>query len=285
MDLDSSDDFEEEIDLYDEYERDAAIRILELISQLLVVTDRELKVRLEREFFPWVTGRTVNRLIRGLEVDIAHSPGRKGGMGTPENFYKDTSVNYDTILKSLLKKRRISSYVNSLLTRLSPAGRYAEDVFGRAFDTLKFKIVDRDASKFGNKTVQSVSGKQPPDLDFIIKRDHLTYGVDIKNWIKYEFDSISDVMDKVDIAVQLGIIPFICARYVDKGTLFRITEIPGIVYRYETLILPPEFRSLAEEATAYLGYPILTTEVLPSYKLAFIEKLHHLMLKRVRKEK
>jgi len=59
LDFDPSEGFEEEFDLYDEYEENAETRILEVLSQHQVVTDRELKVRLEREFFPWVVGARI----------------------------------------------------------------------------------------------------------------------------------------------------------------------------------------------------------------------------------
>ena len=285
MDFDPYEGYEEEIELYDEYEENAEVRILEVISQHQVVADRELKVRLEREFFPWLIGRVVNRLIGDDKVRLVHPPGRKGRMGTPHNFYMDLSANYEENLQLLLKKRRVSSYVNSLLTRLSPAGFHAEDVFESAFNSLRFEIVGRDVSEFGDKRVKGVPGKEPPNLDFVIQRNKITYGVDIKNWIKYEFDSVSDVMDKVDLAMQLGIIPFICARYVDKDTLYKIVKIPGIVYRYETLILPPEFRTLAAEARTLLGYSVLATDALPPYKLDFMRKLHRLMVKRLRTRK
>ena len=111
--------------------------------------------------------------------------------------------------------------------------------------------------------------------------NNITYGVDIKNWMKYEFDTIPQVIDKVDLATQLGIVPFICARYADKETIFRIIGIPGIVYRYETLILPPEFRTLADEAKSLLGYPILVANTLPKHKLEFIGSLHGIMLRRL----
>jgi hypothetical protein len=89
-------------------------------------------------------------------------------------------------------------------------------------------------------------------------------------------------MSKVDLAVQLRIIPFIYARYVDKDTFFKVVNIPGIVYSYETLILPPEFQTLAEEARSLLGYPVFVGEILPQHKLDFINKLHGVMLKRLR---
>jgi len=282
FDFDPSEFAEEEAHLYDEYEQNAETAVLETISQQQVVTDRELKVRLERKFFPWVIGRVVNRLISDGSVRIVHPPGRKGGMGTPDNFYLDTSANYEKLLKLILKKKRVSVYINSLLTRMSPAGFFAEEVFESTFNSLRFKIHGIEVSEFGGKKVTGVLGRQPPNLDFVIEKDNIIYGVDVKNWIKYEFDSIQDMMSKVDLAVQLGIIPFICARYVDKDTFFKVVNVPGIVYSYETLILPPEFQTLAEEARSLLGYPVFVGEILPQHKLEFINKLHSVMLKRLR---
>jgi hypothetical protein len=221
FDYDPAEAAEEESEVYDKYEQNAESAILETISQQQVVTDRELKVRLERRFFPWVVGRTVNLLIEKGEVRIVHPPGRKGGMGTPDNFYLDKSADYERLLKLILRKKRVSVYVNSLLTKLSPAGFFAEEVFESAFSALRFKIHGTNVSEFRGKKVIGVPGKQPPDLDFVIEKDKIVYGVDIKNWIKYEFDSVDEVKRKVDLAVQLGITPFICARYVDKDTFSK----------------------------------------------------------------
>lgn len=282
FDYDPNEFAEEEAHLYDEYEQNAETAILETISQQQVVTDRELKVRLERRFFPWIVGRVVNRLIAGGNVKIVHPPGRKGGMGTPDNFYLDKSADYEKLLKTILRKKRVSVYVNSLLTRVSPAGFYAEEIFESAFNSLRFKIHGTGVSEFAGKKVVGTPGKQPPDLDFVIEKDDIVYGVDVKNWIKYEFDSIDNVMSKVALAVQLGVIPFICARYVDKDTFFKVVSVPGLVYSYETLILPPEFQTLAEEARTLLGYPVFVGEAFPQHKLDFINKLHGITVKKLR---
>lgn len=282
FDFDPSEFAEEEAHIYDEYEQNAETAILETVSQQQVVTDRELKVRLERKFFPWVVGRVVNRLVEAGSVRIVHPPGRKGGMGTPDNFYLDASADYEKLLKLILRKKRVSVYVNSLLTKVSPAGFYAEELFESAFSSLRFKIHGIEVSEFGDRKVVGVPGRQPPNLDFVIEKDDVIYGVDIKNWIKYEFDSINNVMRKVALAVQLGITPFICARYVDKSTFFKVVNMPGVVYSYETLILPPEFQTLAEEARSLLGYPVFVGQTLPQHKLDFIRKLHGVMVKKSR---
>ena len=271
---------QEEDKLYDKYEQDAATQILELVSQFKIVTDRELKVRLGKCFFPWVVGRGVNRLVSDGEIRVVHPPGRKGSMGSPDNFFMDPNGDYDKLIGLILKKRRISAYVNSLLTRASPAGFFAEELFDIAFQTLQFKIHGYDVSEFRGKKVTSIAGKEPPNLDFIIEKDKIVYGVDVKNWIKFEFDTKIEVMDKVKLAQELGIVPFICARYIDKETFHNIVEIPGIVYMYRTLIIPPEFREIAEEASTLLGYPVLCAPALPNYKLEFIKSLNDIVVNR-----
>lgn len=42
---------------------EAKEEILKLLERVPVVTDRELKVRLEKQFFPWVTGRALSLLL------------------------------------------------------------------------------------------------------------------------------------------------------------------------------------------------------------------------------
>ena len=187
---------------------------MEIVSQHQIVTDRELKVRLKREIFPWVDGRVLNDLVEDGTVRLVRSPGRKGRMGTPELLFMDPVVRYDGILELLLDKRRNSSYIKSQLTRLSPAGIHAEDVFERAFNSLRFEILGRDVSEYRGRKTEEVTGKEPPNLEVVSERNRVTYGVDIKNWIKFERNSIVEVMEKVDLAVQLDVVPFICASNV-----------------------------------------------------------------------
>ena len=89
------------------------------------------------------------------------------------------------------------------------------------------------------------------------------------------------VIAKVELAIQLGIVPFIIARYVDRDTIYKeIIEKKGLCYPYQMLLVPTSYESLAREANALLGYPILAVDSLPSYKVKFLQKLHSRWLER-----
>lgn len=266
--------YEEEIDEDVEL---AKPRIEDIVIQQKVVTDRELKVRLEREFFPWIIGRALNAMVKQGIIRRVGYPGRRSrSKRIPESFFILYGTNYEKISGILEAKRRVSRDVNSILTAHAPAGAHAESLFEKAFLELNFEILKRDASEFrGRKVKARVKGKQLPDLDFIIEKDKVIYGVDIKNWIKYEYATRTEVKKKVSLALDLGVVPFIIARYVDKETIYQEVVLKGgICYPYLTLLVPPTFESLAEEAGSVLGYPILPVDVLPVYKVKWILKLH-----------
>jgi hypothetical protein len=268
------DPFENDIEpVYsDEYEDDAENQILALIKENHVVTDRELKVRLESSFFPWLTERSLLKLVVKGEVKKYLLPGRKPKMGTPNTFYADPD--YDRYDREALmrRKRDLTRDINAILTRQSPAGEHAEILFEKAFRSIGCKILKKNASEFNGIKVQGIEGKQPPNLDFILKKSNKIYGVDIKNWLQYEFVTIREVVKKVDIAEQLGIIPIIIARYVDRDTIYtKIIAKGGRCYPYQQLLIPPSYISLADELNRYMGYKVLAVDELPSYKIEHIK--------------
>jgi hypothetical protein len=284
-DFDTYDDEELEIGLDEDVEA-IKPRIEDVVTQQKVVTDRELKVRLEREVFPWITGRALNEMVReGIIRRVGYAGRRSRTKRIPESFFTLYGMSYEKISNVLEAKRRVTRDTNAILTAHAPAGTHAEDLFEKAFLELKFEIHKRNASEFRGRTVKvRVEGKQLPDLDFIIEKDKVIYGVDIKNWIKYEYATRNEVTEKVSLAVDLGIVPFIIARYVDKETIYKEVVLKGgICYSYETLLVPPTFDSLANEVGALLGYPILAVDVLPVYKVRWIEKLHQDFVARKRK--
>jgi hypothetical protein len=273
MDYDPYEFFEEERD--EDAER-AKPYLEDLILQQRAATDRELKVRLERSFFPWVVSRALDSMERAGIISKMGYPGRTSKKWrVPGNFYVPCGTAYKDVADIIEKKRDASRYVNAILTAHAPAGYHAEILFEAAFRSLGFKIRGRESSDFRGKKVQGVEGKELPNLDFIIEKDDAVYGVDVKNWLKYERQTRFLVIAKVKLALQLEIIPFIIARYVDRDTMYKqIIEKNGLCYPYQMLLVPPSYGSLAREANALLGYPILAVDSLPIYKVKFLQKLH-----------
>ena len=233
----------------DQFEEEAAPAIEELVATQRVVTEREVKVRLEDRFFPWVTGRALTKMVETGLILKQGLAGRRGKIET-KNFFSLPDLSYDDIVGLMREKRVVAREVSAMLTGHAPATYFAEDLFERAFRTLEFEIIDRDASEYKGKRALGVRGKEPPNVDFIIKRDGVTYGADIKNWLRYEVMTREEIKSKVNVALQLDIVPFVIARYVDKATIFKeIIEKGGICYRYKTL-RPTSTYSATQPATA-----------------------------------
>jgi len=264
----------------DEYAEDAMSAIEEIIATQRVVTDRELKARLEDKFFPWVTGRALSSMVESGQVLKIGYPGRRK-RNVAKDFYTLPDFDYNDIRGELEDKRQVSAEVNAMLTGQAPATFFAEDLFERAFNSLGFTIIDRDASEYKGRKVSAVRGKEPPNLDFIVERDKLVYGVDVKNWIRYEFDTRDEVIFKVGLALQLHITPFMIARYVDKDTIYKEVILKGgICYPFRTLLFSPNFASLALKANSLLGYPVMALDRLPPFKVKHIGFLHTNVLAR-----
>jgi len=250
---------------------------LDTLLQQRLVTDREIKVRLEKSFFPWVVDRAMKALQEDGRVRRVGDAGRKL-KGAPELFYTLGDIELASVSGIMSSKKRVSFEVNSLLTRLSPGGRHAEDLFEEAFRTLGFEILGRDVSTYKGRLARGVEGKQRPNIDFVLQRDGIEYGADVKNWIRYEYVTRADVESKVRVARDLGVVPLIIARYVDKDTLYKeVIQKGGVCYPFKTLLVSSTYESLAARAGALLGYPVVRVDVLPLHKRARIEKLHQIV--------
>jgi hypothetical protein len=275
----------EEEEKIDERDEAAESEILETLGREEVATDRELKVRLEDDFFPWVVGRAIRRLFDGEAIDKVGYPGRrrKVGRGEVGAFYVPYGVEYDSVKEIIKRKKDASDGIANILMGGSSVSGHVEDLFYDAFVSLGFKFGGRDVSTLGERKAVGVPGKEPPNVDFVFERDGIRYGIDVKNWIRYEWITRKDVVSKVKVAKELGVVPFIVARYADKDVVYKeIVEKGGLVYSYRHLLVPSVYESLAKAAQELLGYPILAVDKLPDFKVEWIGKLHSALVNRVR---
>jgi hypothetical protein len=231
--------------------------IVETLKAIGVATDRELKVRLEKKYFPWVVGRALGILLeQGDAIKVGYAGRRRVRGSEVASFYTLKGVQYATV-EALIKEKKIASEaVANILTEVSLAADHAEELFEPAFRRLGFIIHGKNMSEFRGKKAVGVPDKEPPNVDFVIERDAFVYGVDVKNWIRYEWDTRRDVVAKVTVARQMGVVPFIVARYLDQDVLYNEIYLKsGLAYRYGELLVPVVYESVAKTAKALLGYP------------------------------
>lgn len=164
---------------------EARPKIVAVLKNVRVATDRELKVRLEKQYFPWVVGRALGQLFDEDIVSKVSYPGRRRVKGSEVGaFYTLKETEYESVRETVKKKKVASEAIANVLTGVSPVADHAEDLFEQAFRDLGFTFCGRDVSEFRGHRAVGVPGKEPPNVDFVFERDRVAYGIDVKNWIR-----------------------------------------------------------------------------------------------------
>ncbi len=215
-----------------------------------VFYSRQLEVRLEREFFHWVTNRAVRELIdEGFfsvrEVKLAAS--------ARVRFLIPRGVRYHA---RLIKKSGDIVKQYSAPTFTSACGEQADMLFLNAFAVNGFRCLGQDVNEFRGKKWM----KSNHDLDLIIERDEIVYGVEVKNTLDYI--SRDELRTKVAMCDFLEVVPLMVLRAAPKSYIW--TEVAragwgaehrGFVLLYGTLIYPFGWEQFAGEVRTVLGLP------------------------------
>jgi len=246
--------------------------VLDLFQKgvLSVAYDRELRYRLESEFPHDSIGEAIRQLKESGELKPTNVPGRRGSGDVPNIFYRLPGSNYEQLVPIMHRKLDLSIFIAGVAPEM---GRHAELAWWRAFKRNGWNVYPSTETEF--QGVKEYKGRQPStghDIDFIAEKDGIEYGVEIKNGLNYP----DDLYWKFTVAVELGTIPLIIARWLNPAQIPLIEELGGakpIVYRdalysktYEPIIL---------EARNLLGVRILPMdEVDDSYFTSKMQSIH-----------
>jgi hypothetical protein len=129
-------------------------------------------------------------------------------------------------------------------------GKYAESLFNHMFEKNGFTIVSRDTNSFNDKKWT----KSKKDLDFIITKDGISYGGEIKNTFdympQYEFE------EKLEICDFLNIVPLFPVRIASPQQYEMMKEVNGLALTFKTRIFPPGNQKLVTDIWNNFRLPI-----------------------------
>jgi len=143
--------------------------------------------------------------------------------------------------------------------RISKAtGNYAEMLFSFMFRLNGFKIVARNVSEYdGTKWVKTPDY----DLDFIIERDAITYGVEIKN--TFDYMPPDEFQAKLEICKRFDIVPVFPLRCPSDRQFEDMRNEGGLALKFKARIFPPGQEQLVHDIWNFMRLPVTIWKELP----------------------
>ncbi len=212
---------------------------------------RDLQVMFEEDYPHDITMKAVQALI--TEGFLSQ---KVLALGSSEiHFIHRYNLRYVTrLMKDTAELiRQYSDY------RISKAtGDYAEMLFGFMFRLNGFAVVARHVNQYDGTRWLKEEG---PDLDFIIEKDRITYGVEIKN--TFDYMPPDEFQEKIDLCKRHGIIPLFPLRCPSDRQFETMQSVNGLALKFKSRIFPPGQEQLVRDIWSYMRLPVTVWHEIP----------------------
>ena len=138
----------------------------------------------------------------------------------------------------------------------STIGRHGELLVIEGFATNGFQILKKNANSFNDKTWQETGH----NLDLIISKDNVNYGVEIKNTLSY-LDR-EELEAKIAICKHLNLLPVFVCRMLPKTYIEQVLQAGGFSLILKYLLYPEILAALAKRMVDELGLFVGTPSAL-----------------------
>lgn len=225
---------------------------------------KQIQVIFEDQYPHDVTGKAVNELI-------------------DDKFLKDELRAFGKNMHVIFVRRRKLRYVatmikekTNIITRFSDdevndgAGKYAEILFNHLFTKNQFEVVGRNTNTFRGKAWS----KSDKDLDFIIEKDGISYGVEIKN--TFDYMPQDEFEEKLEMCQFLGLLPLFPLRCPSEQQYAQMKSCGGLALKFKTRIFPPGNQKLVTEIWNHFRLPVGIWDTITPRVEAIFLNYHHL---------
>jgi hypothetical protein len=233
-----------------------------------VYYSRQLEILMEEEFFHWITGRALNELAGAGKIGFTAEvlPNQKAGP-TPAkaHFYYPVKHRY--------QRRQIREIMGLIAEFSAPeftraVGHYGELLVESGFAQTGFRILQRK--------VKAIDGKlwteSNHDLDFLVERDGVRYGVEVKNQLGY-IDQ-TEFQKKLAMCGFFGVRPMFVCRKIPGNYFYEIYQAGGFSMMTDNQNYPLLANDLAKRVRQRLRLPVRVIERLPNTALVRFERFH-----------
>lgn len=230
---------------------------------------KQIQVRLERQFFHWVTGFAVRDLIEAgfLQAETVRAGGNANVLVKfvfrPSHRFRRRQIKKACSI--------IAAYSEPEISRA--CGKQAEILFLNALMKEGFGFYGQDTATFRDRKWNETDH----DLDFIVTRDGITYGCEVKN--RLEYIERGELELKLKMCAFLGVCPLFIMRAAAKSYMQLIVEGGGYGWIFASQIFPLGHERLVERMVKELGLPALGSVAIPQGMVDRFLKWHLKLLR------
>lgn len=222
---------------------------------------RQVEIALEDEFFHWITKKALNELvaegrIRFERVELSYHVA---------HFYYSRRHRYARrqINRTI---RLIAEFSDPLFTRA--LGHYGESLADSGFAGIGFRIRQRK--------VEEVDGRRwtetKHNLDRLVERDGLRYGVEVKNTLGY-IDQ-TEFQKKLAMCKHFRVRPMFIARMMPRNYINEVAKAGGFCLILKNQHYPLLADDLARRVRKELDLPVAIIRELPDTTMHRFEQWH-----------
>ena len=215
---------------------------------------KQLEVFFEKkpfEFFHWITAKAVNELISERLLGVEEVP-LQTEIGLKFAFNKKFRHHKMLMRRCVEIVRRYASPTIAMA-----CGWQAEVLFFNALVNSGFSSLGQDINAHRGKKWTETDH----NLDFIIERDNIGYGCEVKN--KWDYIEKEEMDVKLRICGFLGLKPLFIMRASPKTYNWEIIRRGGYTMIFESQIYPFGQKQLVEEIKEVLELPVDCPRAIP----------------------
>ncbi len=212
---------------------------------------QQLEVFFEKEFFHWITGKAVNELVATGFLHAEEVP-----------LLGFTRVKFVFHHKHRYYKRQIKRCIEVIRQYSDPniaiaCGRQAEVLFFNALVNRGFLSRGQDTNEYRGKRWTWTEHR----LDFIIEKDGVAYGTEVKNTLGYIPREELEV--KLDMCDCLRLKPLFIMRASPKDYNHKVIKRGGYAMIFEVQVYPFGQDGLVRRIRNILGLPVDCPRAIP----------------------
>ena len=228
---------------------------------LNVFYGRQIEIAMERQYFHWITKRALNELVQ------------EGKLGFTLEQLEHHSAHFYYPRKHRYPRRQIGEVMGLIREFSEPnftraVGHHGEMLIESAFARTGFRVQQQKV-----KTVDGRKWEETGhDLDFLIERDGIRYGVEVKNQLGYIDQTEFQV--KMRMCAFFGVRPLFCVRVMPSNYFYEVTRNGGYVLVTQNQNYPLLANAFAARVKERLALPVAVIQRLPETALIRFERFH-----------